>query len=160
MLTVMHWMKSVPALMPLLILMGLDIAMGLFVAIATKRLSSSASWKGMARKVCQLILVAVAAVIEPFANGMPVLSLACMSFIVTETISIMENAAQAGVPLPGALVELLAKLKDSKGTPPPVTLTIPASVVPIVVQAPAPTPAPESTTTTSTTTSTTTHDPK
>lgn len=108
--------NQVPMLSTLLILMGLDIVSGLALSIYQKKLSSVISWRGMSRKVFMLLIVAMAALIEQFTGGIPVSKLASACYIFTEAISILENAAMAGVPLPAALVQSLTKLKDGQKT--------------------------------------------
>lgn len=66
----------------------------------------------MSRKVIMLLMLGVAAVLEPIAGGLPLSKLVGMFYTVTEALSILENAAASGVPLPRALVESLAKLRE------------------------------------------------
>jgi len=106
------WLDTQPIITALLILMGLDIAVGICRAIITKTLSSTISWRGMSRKVIMLLMLGVAAVLEPLAGGIPLSKLVGIFYTVTEALSILENAAASGVPLPRALVETLAKLRE------------------------------------------------
>jgi len=111
---VLSWFEKQPVLQTLLILIGLDIVTGILVSIGNKNLDSSISWRGMSRKALTIVLVGVAAAIEPFAHGVPLMNLTAMFYCVSEAISIVENAAAAGVPLPQALVDVLAKLREDK----------------------------------------------
>lgn len=108
--------QAFPLVGTLIVLMVIDICCGVILSFIGKRLSSSASWRGMFRKILVLMMLGVAAAIEPFAQGIPLSRLVAMFYIVTESISILENAAAAGVPLPRALVESLVKLREGKQT--------------------------------------------
>lgn len=108
--------NQVPMLTTLLILMGLDIVSGLALSLYQKKLSSVISWRGMSRKVFMLLIVAMAALVEQFTGGIPVSKLASACYIFTEAISILENAACAGVPLPAALVGALLKMREGEKT--------------------------------------------
>lgn len=117
------WLERQPILATLLVLMLVDIVCGVLLSFSRQTLSSSVSWRGMSKKAIMLLIVGVAAVLEPFTQGIPLSRLVGLFYIGTEALSILENAAAAGVPLPAALVEALAKLKESqraaRNTPPP-----------------------------------------
>lgn len=114
----LFWLEGQPTVSALLIMMLLDVFSGLCAAVVTKSVSSSISWRGMMKKVLTLLVLAMAMVLDPFANGLPISKLVSICFIVTEGISILENAAVAGVPLPPQLMDLLLKMRaDSKPIP-------------------------------------------
>ncbi len=110
----LDWFSLQPIVSGLLILMLIDVLTGCCLAVVQKKLSSTTSWRGMCKKVIVLLLVGVAAVLEPFANGIPLSKLVAVFYIVTEALSIMENAAMAGVPLPAPLIDALVKLKEQQ----------------------------------------------
>lgn len=90
----------------------LDVCMGLCAAFITKTLSSTVSWIGMTKKVAMLLLIAFAAVLEQMGSGgIPVAKMTAGFFCITEALSILENAARCGVPIPQFLVDTLAQLK-------------------------------------------------
>lgn len=97
----------------LLSLMFMDMVSGLLVAAARKKLNSTVSWRGACRKVMMLLLVGAGVVIQPWCGGIPTGNLICILYIVGEMISITENAASLGVPLPKALVDTLEKMRDT-----------------------------------------------
>lgn len=108
-----EWLNSQPFVLYLLILMVLDVVGGIFVSISKKTLSSSASWRGMSKKAITLVIVGTAFVIERLINHeFPLGKGAALLYCVTEALSILENAAAAGVPLPKALLEVLLKLQQ------------------------------------------------
>ena len=96
----------------LTVLMMLDIVTGVLAAAIERQLSSNVSWNKMTRKIVTLMLVILAILVEPLAQGVPVEALACMFYIVTEGMSILENAGRAGVPLPPVLKDVLVRLRE------------------------------------------------
>ena len=99
----------------LLIFITLDYITGVMAGIATKELSSQVGFNGLLKKICILIVVAVAHLIGSYV-GFDVRSWVIGYYIANEGISILENAGRIGVPLPAKLVETLKQLnKDSDG---------------------------------------------
>lgn len=109
-----HFVQGIPLVSTLLLLMIIDVICGLVTSFICKTVSSSVSWRGMSKKVVMLLVVGLAAVLEPFAQGIPLAKLVSLFYIATEALSIMENAAIAGVPLPSVLTEALVKIKESQ----------------------------------------------
>ena len=99
----------------LLIFITLDYITGVMAGIATKELSSQVGFNGLLKKICILIVVAVAHLIGSYV-GFDVRSWVIGYYIANEGISILENAGRIGIPLPAKLVEILKQLnKDSDG---------------------------------------------
>lgn len=93
----------------------LDYITGVIVAISKKELSSATGFKGICKKILMFILVAAANIIDVQVLGCNALRSAVLFvFIANEGISIIENSAQMGVPVPEKLREVLAQIK-SKG---------------------------------------------
>jgi toxin secretion/phage lysis holin len=111
---IVDYLKALPLISTLSILMALDMCMGIGVAVVKKTLNSTVSFRGMTKKVFMLILVAAGATLEPFAQGLPVARMIAMAYIITETISLTENAAAIGVPIPQALQDILLKLREDQ----------------------------------------------
>ncbi|MBN3398167.1 phage holin family protein [Clostridium botulinum] len=101
------------ALKTLLLLMLLDYISGLICAGRDKTLSSSAGFKGLAKKIIILIIVGVGVSVDnaTSANGI-VRSMVIFFYASMEGISILENATRAGVPIPEQLKEMLVQLKE------------------------------------------------
>lgn len=97
----------------LLLLMVLDYLTGLICAAKDKELSSSTGFKGLGKKVMILIIVALAVSLDNITgtNGI-VRSLVIFFYASMEGISILENAARAGVPVPDKLKDMLVQLKE------------------------------------------------
>lgn len=116
--SIVNWLSGIHSQYPivgvLMLMMALDVCVGTCAAIITKSVSSTISQNGMFRKAIMLLLVGVGAVFDPYAGGIPLSKMIAMAFIVTEGISIIENATRAGVPVPDALVSVLEKLKNNE----------------------------------------------
>lgn len=97
----------------LLGLMLLDIAAGLLAAGMMGQINASKSYHGMAKKAMILILVHMGHWLEPI-TGVPIRDVIAGFFIVQEAISITENAAAIGLPIPDIIKEALAKVPGSK----------------------------------------------
>jgi toxin secretion/phage lysis holin len=97
----------------LLLLMVLDYASGLICAGRDKTISSAIGFRGLGKKVIILIIVALGVSIDNItgANGI-VRSLVIFFYASMEGISILENAAKAGVPVPDKLKDMLIQLKE------------------------------------------------
>lgn len=107
------WASLSLVLQVLLLLMALDFIMGVVVAIQRGELSSHRSYQGIGKKVIVLTLVTATAVVQQHLNvDLPIVEIVAGFYIANEFISILENAALAGVPVPGALRDVLAKLND------------------------------------------------
>lgn len=93
---------SLPELTGLLVaLMGIDIVLGLIVAIKERRLSASAAWSGITKKVVTIIIIGVTYVLNPHVTfiGVDLVQAASVFYIVPELTSIVRNAAIMGVPM-------------------------------------------------------------
>jgi len=105
--------KTLPAL---LIFMLLDFITGVLAAFVRKQLHSAESFRGLIKKTLIVIMVLTAGLFgktagEQFGFTYDIGSLVAMAFIVNEIISITENCARAGVPVPAVLISALAKAK-------------------------------------------------
>lgn len=106
---VMDWFRLNPLAHVLLVLMFCDVATGLLCAIQNRALSSSVSGVGMRRKATMLILILVGAVLEEQMHA-EISEVIAGFFCVAEGISVIENAASLGVPIPPVLTRVFAQL--------------------------------------------------
>lgn len=108
---VAFWLGGLDKLLiALVVMMGLDYVTGILRAWYSRALSSAMGFRGIAKKV--MLLVVVAFVIEYVTEGaFPVREIVIMFFIANEGLSILENAAALGLPLPQKLREALAQIK-------------------------------------------------
>ena len=83
-------------------------------AIADKKLSSSVGFKGICRKVLIFLLVGVAHIVDLHVVGSgSVLRGAVVCFYLSnEGVSMLENAAHLGLPVPEKLKVILEQLHD------------------------------------------------
>ena len=98
----------------LLAFVVVDYITGVMCAIADKKLSSAVGFKGIFRKVLIFTLVGVANIVDVQVLGTPgVLRTAVIFFYLSnEGVSMLENAAHLGLPIPEKLKEVLEQLHD------------------------------------------------
>ncbi len=98
----------------LVIFVVLDYVTGIMCAIADKKLSSSVGFKGICRKVLIFLLVGVAHIVDLHVVGSgSVLRGAVVCFYLSnEGVSMLENAAHLGLPVPEKLKVILEQLHD------------------------------------------------
>ena len=98
----------------LIAFMALDYITGVFVAIIEKRLSSEVGFRGLAKKFLILVFVAVGHIADTYIlGGTPAAMSAVMLFyIANEGISIIENAAALGLPVPKKLTSIMEQIRN------------------------------------------------
>lgn len=113
------WLDKIPVVVwGLCGLMVVDFITGIAAAAcATKTINSNTGFRGIVKKSIMLLLVAAAwisAAILPVE--IPLGGMVAGAFCINELISIVENAARAGISIPKPLAEALEKLKASQNT--------------------------------------------
>ncbi len=90
----------------------IDYLTGIMAAILEKKLLSEVGFRGIFKKVLIFSLVAVAHIIDSklIQNGSAVRTAVIFFYLSNEGISIIENAAKIGLPIPGRLKEVLDQL--------------------------------------------------
>ena len=102
-------------LMALLALIVVDYITGVAKAVATKALDSKIGFKGIARKTLIPSVVALSYIAESLTGGaVPLREAVILFFAANEGISILENAAAVGLPIPEKLKETLAQLRGKE----------------------------------------------
>ena len=93
-----------------------DYITGLLCAIVERNLSSEIGFRGICHKVFILMLVGVANVIDVhvIGGGCVLRSAVIFFYISNEGISIIENAARIGLPVPEKLTNILKQLRGHK----------------------------------------------
>lgn len=101
----------------LIIFVIIDYITGIMVAIINRELSSAIGARGIFKKILIFIIVAIAHIIDSRLIGdSSVIRTAVIFFYLSnEGISILENAARIGLPIPQKLKNLLAQLRDKGG---------------------------------------------
>lgn len=97
----------------LLILICIDYITGILKGIYKKNFSLKMNIKGIIKKIGYLIVVILATIFDRIINdaNMAIRTLVIYFFIANEAISILENWANMGLPLPKKLFEVFEKLK-------------------------------------------------
>ena len=91
-----------------------DYITGVMCAINDKNLSSSVGFRGICRKVLIFTLVGIANILDTqvIGNGSILRTAVIFFYISNEGISLLENAAHLGLPIPEKLKEVLEHLHD------------------------------------------------
>lgn len=95
----------------------IDYLTGVMCAVADKSLSSEVGFKGICKKVLIFILVGVGNLLDVYVLGeASVLRTAVIFFYLSnEGVSIMENSAHLGLPVPKKLKDILSQLHNIGG---------------------------------------------
>ena len=99
----------------------LDYITGVLCAIVEKRLSSETGFKGICQKVMIFCLAGMANLLDTqiICSGSMLSTAVIFFYCANEGISITENAARIGLPVPGklkaALEQLATEKKDKEG---------------------------------------------
>lgn len=98
----------------LIAFMALDYITGVIVAIIEKRLSSEVGFRGLAKKFLILVFVAVGHIADTYILGgtAAAMSAVMLFYIANEGISIIENAAALGLPVPKKLTNIMEQIKN------------------------------------------------
>ena len=94
----------------------MDYITGLIVGWRKKELSSAVGFNGLAKKVFIFCLVALGHIIDVYVlgTGAVLQSAITLFYIANEGISVTENAANMGVPIPKKLIDVLQQIKNNE----------------------------------------------
>ena len=102
----------------LIVFMVLDYITGVMCAVVDKKLSSEVGFKGICKKVLILMLVGLAHIVDVhvISNGSALRGAVICFYLSNEGLSLVENAAHLGLPIPDRLKDVLAQLhgRDDK----------------------------------------------
>ena len=114
--TIFTWLFGIwnTAIAVLITFMVLDYVTGLIKGYIFKKLSSDIGLKGIARKAVIFIVLIVAVSLDRLTgNGQWIFrTLVCYFYIANEGLSIVENCAQIGLPVPQKIKDALIQLKE------------------------------------------------
>lgn len=101
-------------LIALVLFVVVDYLTGVMCAISDKALSSNVGFRGICRKVLIFLLVGIANILDVHVIGTgSVLRTAVIFFYISnEGVSLLENAAHLGLPVPGKIKAVLEQLHD------------------------------------------------
>ena len=100
----------------LIVMMTLDYISGVMCSIIDKKLSSAVGFKGICKKVFILMLVGVAHIIDlhVVGTGSALRGAVICFYMSNEGLSLLENAAHIGLPIPDKLRDILTQLHDKE----------------------------------------------
>ncbi|MCI6060836.1 MAG: phage holin family protein [Dorea sp.] len=101
-------------LIALVMFVVMDYISGVMCAIADKSLSSEVGFKGICRKVLIFLLVGVANIldVQVIGTGSVLRTAVIFFYLSNEGVSLLENAAHLGLPVPEKLKIVLKQLHD------------------------------------------------
>lgn len=101
-------------LIALVIFVICDYLTGIMCAIADKKLSSEVGFKGICRKVLIFLLVGIAHIldVQVIGTGSVLRTAVIFFYLSNEGVSIIENVAHLGLPIPEKLKAVLEQLHD------------------------------------------------
>ena len=101
----------------LIAFVAIDYVTGVMCAISNHTLSSEVGFKGICRKVLIFLLVGIGSILDAHVIGSgSVLRTAVIFFYISnEGVSILENAARLGLPVPEKIRVVLEQLHDKIG---------------------------------------------
>ena len=92
----------------------IDYITGVMCAINDKTLSSEVGFRGICRKVLIFLLVGIANIldVQVIGTGSVLRTAVIFFYISNEGVSLLENAAHLGLPVPGKIKTVLEQLHD------------------------------------------------
>ncbi|MCQ4794918.1 phage holin family protein [Anaerofustis stercorihominis] len=98
----------------LLAFVVIDYITGVMCAITDKKLSSAVGFKGICRKVLIFLLVGIANILDlqVIGTGSILRTAVIFFYISNEGVSLLENAAYLGLPIPEKIKTVLEQLHD------------------------------------------------
>ena len=91
-----------------------DYITGVLAAALEHKLNSEVGFRGITKKVLLFIIVGVANVLDIYVIGSRAVTrtAVCLFYIANEGLSILENSARIGLPIPNKIRILLEQLKE------------------------------------------------
>ncbi|MCI8913904.1 MAG: phage holin family protein [Lawsonibacter sp.] len=101
-------------LIALVVFTAVDYITGVMCAISDQKLSSEVGFRGICRKVLIFSLVGVANIldVEVIGAGSVLRTAIIFFYLSNEGVSLLENAAHLGLPVPQTLKDVLEQLHD------------------------------------------------
>nr|DAI65254.1 MAG TPA: holin [Caudoviricetes sp.] len=103
------------ALQSLLIIILIDYITGVLSAIYNKKLSSKIGLKGILKKFCYLLIVALAVVLDNLLQLNSIVRNGVIYFLIAnDGISVIENVGNMGIKLPKKITQYFEQLKNEE----------------------------------------------
>ena len=101
-------------LIALLVFAVVDYITGVMCAVSDKELSSKVGFRGICRKVLIFILVGAANILDAqvIGSGSVLRTAVIFFYLSNEGVSLLENAAHLGLPIPKKLKDVLAQIHN------------------------------------------------
>ncbi len=101
-------------LIALVVFVVVDYVTGVMCAVSDKELSSKVGFRGICRKVLIFILVGAANILDAqvIGSGSVLRTAVIFFYLSNEGVSLLENAAHLGLPIPKKLKDVLAQIHD------------------------------------------------
>ena len=96
----------------LIAMMVIDYLTGVSAAIYRKELCSRTGYNGILKKAVILCIVASGHLLGQMMGASEIRNIVIGFYIANEGISIIENAADLGVPMPGKIIDILNKFRE------------------------------------------------
>ena len=98
----------------LILFVAADYVTGVMCAVVDKRLSSEIGFKGICKKVLIFVLVGLANILDVqiIGTGCVLRTAVIFFYISNEGVSLLENAAHLGLPVPEKLKDILQQLHN------------------------------------------------
>lgn len=95
----------------------IDYLTGLMVAVLERKLSSEVGFRGLFKKVLIFAFVGIGNIIDLYViqNGSAIRTAVIFFYVSNEGISIIENSAKIGLPIPQKLKDILKQLNKEEG---------------------------------------------
>jgi toxin secretion/phage lysis holin len=104
-------------LVALIVLAALDYITGVMCAVADRKLSSTVGARGIFKKILIFMLVGVAHIVDKnvVGTGSALRSAVICFYLSNEGLSVLENAAHLGLPIPNKLRDIMVQLHNRDG---------------------------------------------
>lgn len=101
-------------LIALVVFVTVDYLTGVMCAVSDKKLSSEVGFKGICRKVLIFLLVGIANIldVQVIGTGSVLRTAVIFFYLSNEGVSLLENAAHLGLPVPEKIKTVLEQLHD------------------------------------------------
>ena len=101
-------------LIALVVFAVVDYITGVMCAVSDKELSSKVGFRGICRKVLIFVLVGAGHILDTqiIGDGSVLRTAVIFFYLSNEGVSLLENAAHLGLPIPKKLRDVLAQLHD------------------------------------------------
>lgn len=101
-------------LIALVLFVVIDYITGVMCAVSDHRLSSEVGFRGICKKIVIFLLVGIAQIldIEIIKTGSVIRTAVIFFYLSNEGVSILENAAHLGLPIPEKLKDVLEQLHN------------------------------------------------